>query len=185
MLRLTAVAFLVIVVVASPLLGQKRKSPELAALLEVHPVVPLLGHWYGGTSRGDYFPQCLTLAALPSFSDASIYLRNSAQTRRLRQVLWPFGSVGSGGWCPPTGRLSNSTKNSKIKLASSIHVRADLCLWAVGLFDCSTRRGIGGPCSQTHLRSSILSSYWSRSIGAQSLAGLGGQGVCAAIGRRR
>ena len=41
------------------------RSPAVAAILEVHPVIPLLGHWYAGDVKRGLLPTVVNLGGLP------------------------------------------------------------------------------------------------------------------------
>ena len=81
MLRLIAIALLMAFVATPPLWAQKtetkkRKSPVLAFLLEAHPAIPLLGHWYAGDVKKGILPTLTNLGGI------IVYIESGPHTRR-------------------------------------------------------------------------------------------------------
>ena len=77
------------------------RSPALAAIFEVHPFIPLLGHWYAGDVKRGLLPTVVNIGGLP-LAFRCLNLMGSGWSSACSDTEETLAAVGAlaffGGW---------------------------------------------------------------------------------------
>ena len=93
------------------------KSPGIALLLEAHPIIPLLGHWYAGDVKRGVLPTVVNLGGLPLAFVCLDILGDSgcSDTQTMISVAGAIAFFVGWGWRMYSAYATASDRNQAIR----------------------------------------------------------------------
>ena len=94
------------------------RSPALAAILEVHPVIPLVGHWYAGDVKRGILPTVVNIGGIPLALMCLDLLGGNAGCSDARENLAAAGALAFfAGWAWRMVSAHNTAKDRNRMIA--------------------------------------------------------------------